>query len=102
MKKILVFVLITVVTVGCVLGGSRISASAEETVKAEGTKTVDSNEVAKEANKDASRRKLKEATKVSRKQEEFTFTYRLYVDYMEYLTFRKGHDGEYTIQYTIN
>ena len=33
---------------------------------------------------------------------EETFTYRLIVDRLDYLTFRKGHDGEYTLVYSIN
>ncbi|MBE5935486.1 MAG: hypothetical protein E7262_06815 [Lachnospiraceae bacterium] len=103
MKKLVTLALIIVVSVVCVLGVSMINASAEETVKTEGTKAVNSLEEKEEANKAASRKKLKEATKkMTRKQGEYTFTYRLYVDYLEYLSFRKGHDGEYTIQYTVN
>ncbi|MBE5935227.1 MAG: hypothetical protein E7262_05485 [Lachnospiraceae bacterium] len=31
-----------------------------------------------------------------------TFTYRLIVDRLDYLTFRKGHDGDYTLVYSVN
>ena len=33
---------------------------------------------------------------------EETFTYRLIVDRLDYLSFRKGHDGEYTLVYSVN
>ena len=72
MKRKIIVIVTFLVLVGCILLGMGSHVSASE--------NNDNN----------------------RKQEEYRFTYRLYVDYMEYYSFRKGHDGEYTISYTVN
>ena len=82
MKKLLK-VGITVFSLVAILGMSKATVLANEKVI---------NEV-----EEATSRKI-----VTEEEKEETFTYRLIVDRLDYLSFRKGHDGEYTLVYSVN
>ena len=86
MKKLFKVVMVMAVVVA-ILGMAKVTASANEKAVSEAKDTriiVDDN------------RNTEEDTKGD------TFTYRLIVDKIDYLTFRKGHDGDYTLVYSVN
>ena len=91
MKKLLM-VGITVVSLVAILAASQVTASANE--KAVSKAEEKSERCIINIGDD---RQDTEETGI-----EETFTYRLIVDRLDYLTFRKGHDGEYTLVYSVN
>lgn len=86
MKKLLKVVMVVAI-VGAILGMAKVTVSANEKAvdEAQNTRIIINDE-----------KNTEEETK------EDTFTYRLIVDKIDYLTFRKGHDGDYTLVYSVN
>ena len=92
MKKLLK-VGITVISLVAIIAMSQMTVSANEKAVSEAEETTTKRIV----NLGEDRQDTEEETGT-----EETFTYRLIVDRLDYLTFRKGHDGEYTLVYSIN
>ena len=87
MKKLLKVVMVVAI-VGAILGMAKVTVSANE-------KAVDEAQ-----NKRVIINNNRNTEEVTREEE--TFTYRLIVDKIDYLTFRKGHDGDYILVYSVN
>ena len=86
MKKIISIVV--VVGVVALFAGQKIVGKANENLAVESTKETEDVVLQEEV--------------VHSATEEETFTYRLYVDKLDMYSYNKGHNGTYTIEYSVN
>jgi hypothetical protein len=95
MKKLLkVVVSVAVVAVIAIMAKNTVVANAEAVDEKDVTDVVVDN-AREDVSEEVTAEEITEET-------DDLITFRLMVDRIEYLSFRKGHDGEYTLEYSVN